>query len=640
MRLRCRAGSLTTLAITCGLMAAPSALAAQVPEPSPEPVRGPANPVELEAFLDGLLAAQMADANVAGATVAVVRDGAVLLLKGYGYADVEQRTRVDPARTLFRIGSVSKLFTWTAVMQLAQQGAVDLDADVNTYIDFEIPATFEEPITLRHIMSHTPGFEEDARGLFADDSTDIEPLGEWLVAHLPARVRPPGTYSAYSNYATALAGYVVERVSGMSWDEYIEQNILTPLGMTQTTGRQPLPAQLVADMARGYQYSADRYESKPFEIITGASPAGSISASASDMATFMMAHLGRGAVGVRRILDEETAVQMQTRGFAHDERLPGWGLGFYEKSSNGLRIIGHGGDTQWFHSDFVIIPEEHVGVFVSYNTDTGGGLSGPFIDAFLDHYYPAPPTPVTMPEDAAEQAARVVGTYQMNRMSYTTWQKAMGLAGAASVSAAEDGSLLFKAGDEPMRLVPVGPLLYREEMGDELVAFEEDENGRVTHAFIGAAPMVALERMPWYAVPVLHQILLGLSLVVFVGTIIAAVSRFLRRRFGQPRPEDQLGGRAFTIAIASLNVAFVIALVILSTDFWALVSGPDTKLRAALLLPVLAGLLTIGAIAMAVRHWRSGAGTRGARLRYSAVIAFSIVFLWSLNTWNLLGWRM
>ena len=211
---------------------------------------------------------------------------------------------------------------------------------------------------------------------------------------------------------------------------------------------------------------------------------------------------------------------------------------------------------------------------------------------------------------------------------------------AAKVSAAEDGSVLLKLGDEPMRLVPVGQLLYREELGSELVAFEEDESGRITHAFLGTAPMVALERMPWYATPTLHQILLGLSLVVFVGTIIAAASRFLRRRFGTPRPEDELRGRAFVIAIALLNVTFVIALVVLGSDFWALLSGPDTALKAALVLPVLAGLLTIGAVVMAVRHWRDHAGTRAARLRYSAVIAFSVIFLWSLNTWNLLGWRM
>ncbi|MGH7444493.1 MAG: serine hydrolase domain-containing protein, partial [Longimicrobiales bacterium] len=390
----------------------------------------------------------------------------------------------------------------------------------------------------------------------------------------------------------------------------------------------------------GYSYKAGRFESEPFELITGAAPAGSISASATDMATFMIAHLNLGGVGEQRILSEATAVQMQTRGFEHDPRLPGWALGFYEKSSHGMRIIGHGGDTRWFHSDLVLIPDEQLGVFISYNTDKGGGLSGPFVTAFLDHYYAAAPAVVTLPDDAVERAAHVAGAYQANRMSYTTWQKAAGLMGALEVSAAEDGSLLLSASDDPVRLVPVGPLLYREELGHSLLAFEEDENGAVTHAFLGEAPMMALVRLPWYQSPTLHKFLLGAALLVFAATIIAAVRRFVRRRFGQPWLEDPLRGRAFIIGIALLNIAFVVAIVALSADFWALVSGPATGLKLALLLPILAGLLTIGALIMAFRNWRDRTGTRGARLRYNTVVVAAIVFMWSLNMWNLLGWRM
>ena len=199
---------------------------------------------ELEAFVDGIMVANLRDKHVAGATVAVVKDGALLFAKGYGYADVAQRRPIDAERSLFRIGSTSKLFTWTAVMQLVEQGKLDLDADVNRYLDFKIPATFPQPITLRHIMTHTPGFEEDSRDLISDDSTTLVPLGGWLATHIPGRVRPPGTFASYSNYATALAGYIVQRASGMPWDDYIEQHVLAPLGMTQTTTRQPVPARL------------------------------------------------------------------------------------------------------------------------------------------------------------------------------------------------------------------------------------------------------------------------------------------------------------------------------------------------------------------------------------------------------------
>ena len=184
---------------------------------------------DVGAFLDGILPQQLAREDIAGAVVSVVKDGKVLFARGYGYADVEKKTPVSPDNTLFRPGSISKLFTWTAVMQLVEQGKLDLDRDVNDYIDYKIPATFPKPITLRNVMTHTPGFEETAQELFVADAKDMKPLGAYLKAHLPERVYPPGTTPAYSNYATAMAGYIVQRVSGQPFDDYIEEHILKPL---------------------------------------------------------------------------------------------------------------------------------------------------------------------------------------------------------------------------------------------------------------------------------------------------------------------------------------------------------------------------------------------------------------------------
>ena len=351
----------------------------------PATTRGVRDRAELAAFLDGIMLANLRDKHVAGATVAVVKDGQLFYAKGYGYSDVDKRSQVDPERTLFRIGSTSKLFTWTAVMQLVEQGKLDLDTDVNRYIDFKIPATYAQPITLRHIMTHTPGFEEDGRDLITKDSSTLVPLGTWLATHIPGRVRPPGTFASYSNYATALAGYVVQRVSGVPFDDYIERNILVPLGMTHTTTRQPLPAMLRADMSDGYNWEGGHYAPEKYEYVLPA-PAGSMAASATDMAKFMIAHLQKGELNGKRILAESTATRMHARAFAHDARLPGYALGFYEKSSHDLRIIGHGGDTQYFHTDLALMPSEKLGVFVSYNTTTGGQLSfGPFLTQFLDH---------------------------------------------------------------------------------------------------------------------------------------------------------------------------------------------------------------------------------------------------------------
>lgn len=602
---------------------------------------GPTDPVEVAAFLDGLMAAHLADHDIAGATVSVVRDGSLLLARGYGYADVEEREEVDGERTLFRIGSITKLFTWTAVMQLVEAGKLDLDADVGQYLDFEIPATFDEPITMRHILTHTPGFEEDSRDLFSDDPEDIVPMGEWLATHIPGRVRPPGIFSSYSNYATALAGYVVERISGMSYDEYVERHIFEPLGMTYASSRQPLPESLAPHMSEAYVWQGGAFEAKPFEIVMGAAPAGSMSVSAADMGRFMLAHLNGGALEGGRILSEETTRLMHERAFGHDDRLAGFALGFYEKSRPGLRVIGHGGDTQYHHSDLALVPSEGLGVFVSYNTASGGEVSfGPFMEAFLEHYYPVPPTRVEPSEELKEAAGRVAGEYQFNRRSYTTFQKAMGLAQPIKVSAQEDGRILMASPLGDMRLVPIEPLLYREELGQQLLSFRENEDGEVTHGFMGLAPMMTLERVAWYESSMLHQTILTVALLVFLGTLLAGVRRWWRRRRGHALPGDDLGGRAPLYALAAANLAFVVALVILLSGPLASLSGPLTGLKIALVLPVIGMLLALVAAALAVGQWRRGASTLWARLKYDGVVVLALAFAWSLYVWNLLGWRM
>jgi len=645
--------ALLLLAVAAPVLAQPPSIRPLVPSPRKEqqPVFGPAPVVpasvrgvhdraELAAFLDGVMAANLRDKHVAGATVAVVKDGTLFYAKGYGYSDVAKRAPVDAEHSLFRIGSTSKLFTWTAVMQLVEQGKINLDADVNSYLDFKIPATYPQPITMRNIMTHTPGFEEDGRDLIIDDPAKMATLGGWLKTHIPGRVRPPGTYSSYSNYATALAGYVVQRVSGLPYDDYIEQHILTPLGMTQTTTRQPLPAALRADMSQGYTFAAGSYSPQKYEIVNAA-PAGSVASSATDMAKFMITHLNDGLYNGHRILSDSTAELMHARAFGHDPRIPGFALGFYEKSSHGLRIIGHGGDTRWFHTDLALIPEEKLGVFVSYNTATGGELSfGPFLTQFLDHYYPAPAPVVALPADAKQEAKRVAGEYEFNRRSYTTFQKAIGLAGDIRIAETDSGKLVLHSGLGDSRLVPVGPLLYRDELGGDLVAFQADSKGHIERGFLGEAPMMTMERVPFSQSVTLHWILLGLGVLVFIGVVLAAMGRFVRHRFGEARLDDALPGRWLLVTLALLELVFLGVVIAIVGSGGGLLEGPLTGLKIALLLPILATLCTLAAVYMAARHWRLGAGTTAARLRYSGAVAVALLFTWSLAQWNLLGWHM
>lgn len=607
---------------------------------APGPRRGVTDRVELEGFLDGLMTAFLKDKHIAGATISVVKDGELFLAKGYGWADVERRIPVDPERTLFRIGSISKLFTWTSVMQLVEQGKLDLNTDINTYLDFKIPATYPEPITLTHVMTHTPGLEEDSRDLFTTDPAHITPMGTWLPAHMPARVRPPGVFSSYSNWATATAGYIVERTSGKSFDDYLEASIFGPLGMNHVTARQPLPASFEADMSKGYAWKNGRYEAKPWEIVTGAAPAGSISASATDMARFMIAHLNNGALGEARILSPETATRMHTRTFGHDDRLPGFALGFYEQTSHGLRMIGHGGDTQYFHSDLALIPSENLGIFISTNTDTGSKISFfPFLQAFLDHYYPVAPKPAIAL--TKEQSARFAGTYVFNRMSFTTWQKIASLLGNQTVAAADSGALLVNLGlGDPMRMVPVDSLLFQDPLSGVEVAFRADASGKVTHGFIDLTPMMVMEKQDGLANPKLHQAVLVGVLLLFLGLVIAAVVRWLNRKaWTYEIPAGVRLGRRLMVAVALLQFGFLAALAGIASDVERIMAGPWTTLKAALALPVAGAVLTLAAAWVAVGLWRSGTGTLGARLRLSATVLASLAFFLVLNHWNLLGWK-
>ena len=262
---------------------------------------------DANAWLDGYLPYALKVGDIAGAVVAVVKDGQILTMRGYGFSDVAKRAPVDPRTTLFRPGSVSKLFTWTAVMQQVEQGKIDLDADVNTYLDFKIPPRDGKPITMRALMQHAAGFEEQAKDIMSTNGTAVPRFDTILKRWTPKRIYDVGTTPAYSNYGASLAGYIVQRVSGEPFDAYVERHILTPLDMTHSTFRQPLPPNLAPLMSKGYTAASKKPDE--FEMV-GPSPAGSLSSTAEDMAHFMIAHLANGAYHGTLILQPATAELM------------------------------------------------------------------------------------------------------------------------------------------------------------------------------------------------------------------------------------------------------------------------------------------------------------------------------------------
>jgi CubicO group peptidase (beta-lactamase class C family) len=486
---------------------------------------------DLEAFLDGLVPQQIKHDDVAGVTISVVKDGKLLFAKGYGYADVKQKKPVSPQDTLFRPGSISKLFTWTAIMQLYEQGKLDLDRDVNTYLDFKIPDAFGKPITLKNIMTHTPGFEEQVKDLFRNDTSKLN-LGEYLKNHIPARIYPPGTVPAYSNYATSVAGFIVERVSGRPFDEYVAENIFKPLNMTHSTFTQPLPSNLAPLMSNGYRLGSD--DPGLFEVVNPF-PAGSLSSSATDMAQFMLAHLDDGQLNGARILKPETARLMHSRLFGLDDAANAMCYGFYEESRNGHRIIGHAGDTVFFHSDLHLVLDQKVGFFVSYNSagrgDSPGRLNLWY--AFLDRYYPYTP-PAANSATAKDDAKAASGTYTLSRRSETSFLKTASLLSQFTVSPVGDGDIeipqLTGPNGKPKRWQAVGPMTFVERDGQDKLIFKPDESGHIR--MVLPYPFFIGQRVSGLQNGKLLLTVLGVSLGLMLLTLILwPVAWFVRRHY-------------------------------------------------------------------------------------------------------------
>lgn len=521
---------------------------------------------DVEAWLDGFLPYALQRGDIAGAVVVVVKDGSVLVEKGYGYADVAKRTPVDPKRTLFRPGSVSKLFTWTAVMQLLEAGKLDLDRDINEYLDFRIPPAFGKPITLRNLMTHTPGFEERVKNLFSLDSVHVDSFENFLKAWTPKRIFPPGEVPAYSNYATTLAGYVVQRVSGEPFDDYIEHHIFTPLGMEHATFRQPLPDRLKGDMAKGYRVASD--SAKPFEIVT-AGPAGSLSASGDDMARFMIAHLQNGQYGTAQILKPETAKLMHGTALTIIPRVNRMLLGFYETNRNGRRAIAHGGDTELFHSDLHLFVDDGVGLFISMNSAGKEGATGvirsTLFEQFADRYLPGEmPDGRVDPRTAAEHARLVAGTYDNSRRSESNFISLLGLLGQAKVVVNADTtislSLLTGLNGQPKRWREVEPFIWREVDGKNWLAAKVEKGKVVMLSGDEVSPFMMFLPTPWWRSSWL-LVLLPAALVALLLTVVMwPVTALVRRHYHVKQPlagRELAAHRWVRVAAAAVVLTFL-----------------------------------------------------------------------------------
>lgn len=611
---------------------------------------------DLGSLFDGLMPYALRRNDIAGGVVAVVKDGRVLFARGYGYADLARRIPVSADSTLFRPGSTSKLFTWTAVMQLVEQGKLDLDRDVNDYLDFRIPAWHGKPITLRELMTHTPGFEDVTRGLMPATPDQVN-LERYLKERLPARIFPPGELVAYSNYGCGVAGYIVQRIAGEPYEQYVEQHILKPLGMDHSTFTQPLSPALAPLMSKGYLRASDG-RPQPFELVDPA-PAGAMSTTAADMAKFMIAQLQDGRYGDTGILQPATARLMHSPQYAPAPGMPGFDLGFYQEDRNGLRIIGHAGDTVVFHSDLHLLLDKNVGLFLSFNSagnpDAGGTLMlrRSIFHAFLDRYFPSPlPARAPAPASAKTDAARVAGWYQSTRRNDSA-MKLFNLLSQFQVAAAPDGTLtvspmLVDTAGQPLRWREVAPLQYREVNGRDQLRFVAGADGRIRYWTTTYIPAVMLfQRMPAARGKGTVLPLAGLSMLVVLLALAGwGLGRWLRRHYHATLElppalhRTRLYSRLGALVLFLDLIGWFVLLGSVGTHLSLLLQGGAAPWMTLLYVIGVVALLAVLAIVLhAVNGWRLAARSLRVRLG-ETVLALAALYLgWFILAFGLVSFN-
>jgi CubicO group peptidase (beta-lactamase class C family) len=648
--------SSAAFAIEPGVPLSPPATTESTAAPAnPQSQAGSAVPLtkaDVDVWLDGYLPYALRTADIPGAVVTVVKDGQLLTARGFGYADREKRTPVDPDRTLFRPGSVSKLVTWTAAMQLVEQGKLDLDKDINTYLDFKIPDYDGKPITLRQIMTHTAGFEEAVKDIIFSDPAHLLPLGDYLKRWTPKRVFAPGTTPAYSNWATALTGYMIERVSGESFDDYCDKHIFAPLGMTNSTMRQPLPAALVGQMASGYKPGQDAGK---FEII-GPAPAGSLSSTGTDMAKFMLAHLDQG----KGLLSPEVAATMHNSPLDKVNPvsllppLNRMELGFFETNVNGREVIGHLGDTEFFHTSLHLLMKEGVGVYFSFNSGGREGqvqtLRWSMFEDFADRYFPASAVADAAVDEktAAEHAAMMAGNWQVSRTAWSNPISVLNLISQTKVAVGPKGGLLIPellaANKLPREWQEIAPFVWREKGGHDLLAAKV-ENGKVVRWSFGLlGPFMVFDRVPAHRSSSWLLPAFSVSVAVLLLTVLFwPIAWFARRKYRATFPLAGTALRAYkwtrwaSLAVVLVTVGWAAMIGALFANLENLSGTFDTLL---MLLQVVGLIAFLCAVVFAGWNawltWRDG--RRWTAKTWNTLIAVSaVVMLYTAFTFKLVS---
>ena len=632
---------------------------ATIAAPTPAPVLVSAAPLpaaDLEAYVDGVVRTSMVRDHIAGVTIAVVQNGQVILKKGYGVASLTSGRRVDPDKTLFRVGSISKTFTWIALMNEVEAGRMRLDTPVNIYLPEKLQLKDQgkkSPVRLRDLMTHTAGFEDRALGqLFERDPRRERSLELYLRQERPNRVREPGVLPAYSNYGVALVGEALANVTGKPFEQIVAEQVIFPAGLTHTTFREdrpwradlpaPMTPALAADRSDGFRWTPLGFQTEAPEYIGHIAPAGSASSTAGDMARYMTLLLNGGTIDGKTVFSSKTSAAFRTPMYRPAEGAPGWNAGFMDiPLPGGHRGFGHAGATLWFHSNMVMAPDLGLGVFVAVNTDTGVDLPATLPATIIERFYaPHPEVPVAS-RMSVEEAKAYEGQFLTTRRAYGGLEGFIDrMIGDASVRAAPDGRLtLTLDGKSSQWTATDKPDVFAPLTGSGLLVFQR-EDGRVARFF---SPMgfAAFERIGFPHAPGLLMTFAILTGLASIATLIGATTRD-RRESRQTPTQARASLLQTTQAVLWLAaLAGVGVFAAGSRDIAKVFYGwPSGWLLTASACAFVATLLTIATLAMAPVVWRGGrrvdSWTSLRKLGFTCTTFIFLAFALILSTWGFL----
>ena len=597
----------------------------------------------MEAFFDGWLAVRMQEQHIPGAVVVVVRDGRTIFSKGYGFADIESQKPMQPQSTILRVGSISKLITATAVLQLVDSGMLDLQTDIREYIEPDILKSYPYPITLHQLLTHSAGIGDRFAGQGVRNPADILPLGDYLKTSLTQPVNKPGVMINYSNQGITLAGYAVEKTTGMSFADYVRDNIFQPLGMDRTTF---VPtAEDLSDIARGYNWVFERQRIMPLRHWKPY-PASSLTATAQDMARFMLAHLNAGNRSYEpekngRILSAGVAAKMHSRQFTMHPQMPGMAYGFREFIENNQRLLWHSGHMPGHRTALFLLPKHNLGLFFYCNSDIK--IYRPFLTAFLDRFFPGNFDPVPAPSAPVPlvELRRYAGVYRHNWYPRITFGKAsvlMGIQGK-EIEVAATGAGLLTIGGHPY--LAHEPPLFRSRDDGQLAAFLEDENGRTTHLYMGGSE--AYMKLSRHETISFNWLLYRVCLALFILGFISQVFLYLRARKKEGHIHSAISARlAFRGSglLCSLYFIFIIGLyVVTAQGAYKMLEDLPPALMVLLALPIASAILIPVTAAAAIRAWVTGKLSLWEKAHHIEIISAALAFTWFLHHWNILGYR-